>query len=152
MIFPKLNSVFVAATATIILAGPTWGSVPKISGNYALNFTEVCQGVQSTNTSGFMNNYLVVGAFNSTSKTVQLTGTLTDGGLVVWDGGVAGLNQSAVSANFSYSNTATTFTVSGVIYNVAYGKSIKGVAQSAVWSGIGPDGPGCLETGTAVHQ
>ena len=129
----------------------SWAAVPKISGNYALNFTEMCQAVEG-GTTGFINNYLVVGDFNDTNMTVQITGTKTAGALVVWNGGTAGLVQSPDSGSTSYSNTATTITVDGTIYNVVYGPSKKGVAQSAQWSGIGPDGAGCLETGTAIIQ
>ncbi|MGD0192255.1 MAG: hypothetical protein ABSD74_16055 [Rhizomicrobium sp.] len=153
MSYSKLKSACVAATALLILAQPTLaGSVPKISGKYALGFTETCQAVQTGSATGFINNFLVIANFDSTKGTVQLTGTLTAGGLVVWDGALSGLNQSPVSSTVNYSNTATTFTVDGTTYNVAYGPLKKGVAQSAVYSGIGPDGPGCLESGTAILQ
>lgn len=52
----------------------------------------------------------------------------------------------------NYSNTASTLTINGLTWNVAYGNIVSGVAKYVTFSGIETEKPSCAEQGTAVHQ
>lgn len=120
--------------------------VPKLSGAYALNYTEICQGYLSGSTPGSVT--VETGTATFDTKTVAITGTKTSGDLVIPKGLVGGtFFQKPVSKNYKYINDLTTLTINGVTYSVTYGASVEQVAQSFVFSG--PNGAGCVVSATA---
>ncbi|HEY5046580.1 MAG TPA: hypothetical protein VII49_00985 [Rhizomicrobium sp.] len=145
-----LKSVFVVATTLTLWAMPTWAAtVPTISGKYISTFNAICQAVDS-NQDGLIDNGAEVTNFDSSTAMLHTTGYGIDGSLVVWPGGTAGLTQFKLSQTAPYSNTATTLTIDGIVYNVVYGTVKNGIAQSLAISGIGPNG--CATAIAAFRQ
>ena len=123
--------------------------VPKLTGTYALSYTEVCQGYLSGSTPGSVTVETGTAAFAAGSVTI--TGTKTSGDLVIPKGLVGGtFFQNPVAKTYKYSNDLSKLTIDGVAYNVAYGPSVEQVAQSFLFSG--PNGAGCVMSGTAILQ
>jgi len=144
-------TIWAAATAAVLLPAHTFaGTVPTLSGKYATSYNEICQQnnpnipVQGT---GATYTEAVVADFNATAGTVTLKGSEIYGPLV---GGYVALTQSPLSESTTFSNTATTVTIGTTTYNVVYGPVKKGVAQSAVLTGI--DSAGCAASGVAIRQ
>ena len=123
--------------------------VPKLSGTYAINYTEICQGYLSGSSPGSVTVETGTAAF--ASGMVKITGTQTSGDLVIPKGLVGGtFFQNPVSKQYKYSNDLSKLTIDGVAYNVAYGPSVEQIAQSFVFSG--PNGDGCVVSASAILQ
>jgi hypothetical protein len=151
----RSGHVSIAAAALLALASTVASAkvpvllVPKLTGTYAINYTEICQGYLSGSTPGSVTVETGTATFSST--TVKIAATKTSGDLVIPKGLVGGtFFQNAVSKQFNYSNDLSKLTIGGVAYNVAYGPSLNQVAQSFLFSG--PDGAGCAVSASAILQ
>jgi len=145
-----LKSILVGTTGLLLLITPSSAkSVPELSGSYALNYSVICQAVESSSP-GITIVESVIAKFDRSDGMVQLTGTETSGDLVVWSGGTAGVTQSGVSQSQTYSNTATTVTFDALTYSAVYGPVSDGIAQSMLVSGI--PNAGCTLSGTFIRQ
>ncbi len=148
-----LKPIFVtAATYSLMLAPASAANVPALSGSYATSLNEVCQANLNNNevNTGETHSETAIVIFNSNTGTVMLNGTDTSGALVVMGGTPVGYSQSPISGSGAYTNTATTVTLAGQTFNVAYGPVKKGIAQSLTFSGIAAGN--CALSGTSIRQ
>jgi hypothetical protein len=122
--------------------------IPKLSGTYAINYTEICQGYLSGTSPGSVT--VETGTASFAAGAVKIAGTQTSGDLVIPQGLVGTFFQKPVSKDYKYSNTPTQLTIGGVTYNVTYGRSVQQVAQSFAFSG--PNGAGCVVSASAFIQ
>jgi hypothetical protein len=123
--------------------------VPKLTGTYAINYTEICQGYLTGSSPGSVT--VETGTATFAAGTVKIAGAKTSGDLVIPKGLVGGtFFQIPVSKQFNYSNDLSKLTIDGVAYNVAYGPSVNQIAQSFLFSG--PDGAGCAVSASAILQ
>jgi hypothetical protein len=139
-----------ALASSLIFAPALAGSVPTISGKYATAYNEICQANNPSNpTPGVGETYsqTVIASFDSKAGTVKITGTSVTGPLI---GNYVALSQSPISESGPYSNTATTLSIGGATFNIAYGPVKNGIAQTAVFGGISSGG--CAATAVAIRQ
>jgi hypothetical protein len=123
--------------------------IPVLSGTYALNYTEICQGYLSGSTPGSVTVESLTASF--ASPTVKIAGTKTSGDLVIPKSLVGGtFFQKPVSKSYQYSNTPTKLTINGVALNIVYGPLIQQIAQSFVFSGA--SSAGCAVSATGFIQ
>jgi hypothetical protein len=123
--------------------------VPTLSGSYALNYTEICQGYLSGTNPGSVTVESVTATF--APHTLTIAGTKTSGDLVIPKGLVGGtFFQNPVSKSYKYSNDITTLTLGGTTFNIVYGPISNRVAQSFVFSGA--SNAGCAVSATGFHQ
>jgi hypothetical protein len=123
--------------------------VPTLSGSYAVNYTEICQGYLSGSSPGSVTVESVTATF--APHTLTIAGTKTSGDLVIPKGLVGGtFFQNPVSKSYQYSSTATTLTLSGATFNIVYGAVSNRVAQSFVFSGA--SNAGCAVSATGFIQ
>lgn len=143
------KTILVAAGSALFIT-PAWAATPVILGKYIVNYNEICQandpdiqfaGQGQTNTETLLAN------FDSSSGTVKITGTVMYGPLI---GSYVALASTTTSQSTTYSNTATTITIGTTTFTVLYGPLKKGVAQSAVFSGVSSGL--CAASATAMRQ
>lgn len=133
----NISRLLTSVVGLALMATPAVArSVPALAGNYATNYNQTCQAVQSTADPGSTYQAVFLSTFDSVAGTVHEEGSAVSGGLVVWTGGVSGMTISTISKDSSYSNTGNTVTFDGVIYSVFYGPVKKGIARSLVLIGI----------------
>lgn len=145
--------IFLATAALALsLSAAFGGPLPLLSGEYVVNYNEVCQANSNNSDPGKISAQTLGGNFDSKSHTVSFVGNSVDGALVVWNNGTSGLSQSAVSVTWPYSNDGNTIKINGVVYNAFYGptKSRNGLVYSAVFSGI--SSPGCAASATMIRR
>ena len=145
-----LSGLAVTLFATSAIAG----TVPILSGKYATSYNEICQQNNPNipvEGAGATYTQILVANFNPSKGTVALNGTSVYGPLV---GTYTALTQTSMSGSGTYSNTATTLTVTfsgqSATYSIAYGPVSKGIAQSAVFGGI--DQSGCAVSAVGIRQ
>jgi hypothetical protein len=162
--------------AAVLFCAPA--SAQTISGKYIVTVTKLCQltGTYNFSTAGLGNNYLnqinssgsnfkqslYQATFSPTKGNVTLSGFDNGGDLEIFDitGSVSAtlgntITQAPNSGKSTYSNTATTFTTNGQVYNAMYGQiDKKGVAHYVAFQGVfaGDSGQECTEQGTASAQ
>src|SRR5690348_12667785 len=124
-----LKPALLMATSLVFLSVPAFATVPIISGKYAVSVSATCQAIQTGSNGGVIESLNEIANFDSANGTVKITGTGIFGYLVVWSGGTSGYQTQTINQDQSYSNTATTITVNGITYNIAYGHVKKGIAQ-----------------------
>jgi hypothetical protein len=153
-------------------------SAQTISGKYVVTVTKLCQltGTYNFSTAGLGNNYLneinssgssfkqslYQATFSPSKGNVAINGFDDGGDLEIFQitGSVSAtlgstITQAPNSAKSSYSNTATTFTINGQVFNAMYGQvDKKGVAHYVAFQGVfaGDSGQECTEQGTASAQ
>ena len=134
-----------------LMATPAFAKgVPIVSGLYAGTYSQTCQALEATANPGSIFQSVTLTNFDPASGTAHLQGAASSGALVVWTGGTEGMTDSFINKSIVYSNTATTFTSDGVVYNAAYGPVKKGIAQSVVLSG--QPFPDCAVSIVIIHQ
>ena len=93
--------------------------------------------------------------FNSTSGTVVMSG-LSDKGSVLLVQGLSDPSENLAEVpsggTLNFSNTASTLTINGLTWNVAYGNIVSGIAHYVTFTGIDSQKPGCADQGFAVRQ
>jgi len=123
--------------------------IPTLSGSYAVNYTEICQGYLSGSSTGSVSVQSVTATF--APQMVTIIGTKTSGDLVIPKGLVGGtFFQNPVSKSYKFSNDATTLTFGGTTFNIVYGTVLNRVAQSFVFSGA--SNAGCAVSATGFIQ
>ena len=123
--------------------------IPTLSGSYALNYTEICQGYLSGTSPGSVSVQSVTATF--APHTLTIVGTKTSGDLVIPKSLVGGtFFQKPVSKSYPYSNSTTTLTLGGTTFNIVYGPISNRVAQSFVFSGA--SNAGCAVSATGFIQ
>ncbi len=134
---------------------PTVVYVPGPSGNPVTTDVITIDPNETTNT-GSLKQLFATATFSGAKVTA--TGTQWGGDLVftgTLQGTAPGLTAQALSATFSYTNTATqlTLVVSGVseVYQVLYSDVVGGVAHRMDLVKVDTVN-GCVEQGAAVHQ
>ena len=145
--------VFLATAAfALSLSAAIGGPLPLLSGEYVVNYSEVCQANSNNNDPGKISTQTLGANFDSKARTVSFVGNSVDGALVVWKNGASGLSQSVVSVTWPYSNDGSTITINGAVYNAFYGptKSRNGLVYSAVFGGI--SSPGCAASATMIRR
>ncbi len=151
-----------AAVATLLAVAPAVAATPVISGKYVYASSTFCQPTiqieyaQDTNGQTFVNGLNLtepedtahevgLASFDPTTLTVTFSGKKDHGSnvLLQTSGGLQGsmIAEKTESGSGSYSNTATTVTLSGATYNATYGKSSKGVVE--YFALVGLDSAGC---------
>jgi hypothetical protein len=147
-----LKPAIAASAAALLLAMPASAAVPKLSGNYMVDYNEICQANTNNGsaTSGETHSEALTVNFDPTSGTATLSGFDVNGALVVSGGVTAGYATTPMSGSGPYSNTKTTITLGGATFNIFYGPSKKGIVQSAVFNGISSGN--CAASATAIHQ
>ena len=145
------NRLLISVMGLALMATPAFAkAVPIISGKYAGSYSQTCQAIQATNDPGSTDQAVTLTTFDPVSGTAQLNGVETIGSLVVWTGGNAGMQDSGTHKSLVYSNNATTMTVDGVVYHIAYGPVKNGIAQSFIVSG--QPFPNCAVSIVLIHQ
>jgi hypothetical protein len=124
--------------------------IPKLSGTYAVSYTEICQaGLSAPTNPGSVTVESVTATFDA--HKVTIAGTKTSGDLVVPKGFVGGtFFHNPVSKSYKYSNDATTLTIDGIVFNAVYGPKLQQIAQSLVFSGA--SNAGCAVSATGFKQ
>lgn len=149
-----MSKIILLATAALALSmtATLGGPLPLLSGEYVLNYNEVCQANANTGDPGKISSQTLGGNFDSRAHSVSVVGNSVDGALVVWENGISGFSQSAVSVTWPYSNDGSTITINGVKYNAFYGptKNRNGLVYSAVFSGI--SSAGCAASATMIRR
>ena len=125
-------------------------TAPLISGNYAFTLNIICQAPAGGG--GTIAYEWGTADFHHAKGEMTFSGVGIDGDLIVTSG-PGGLTEGNGTQTSSYSNTRTTFTVTGLAtFNVAYGPIINGIAQSFLYGGVFVVEPTCLITGIAIRQ
>jgi len=147
------GALLLGLSATAHASGPVVIS-PTLSGSYIVAYTQICQGYLGGSSNGSVETMSVTATFTPSTKKVKLVGKSTSGDLLVPKGFVGDvLFTNAVSTTYSYSNTATTLTINGTVYDIVYGPSSQQITQSFVFSGPDlPHGGSCAVSATATHQ
>jgi hypothetical protein len=142
------KSIFAASVAALVLlpgvalshSEQNPPAVPTLNGTYMFTGSNYCQPVVDTTTGDIVNQGEVdqlIGTLTLNAKkgTFALSTTLDSGGALTTPG--TGLwQQKPLTANGSFSNTATTLTINGTVSPITYGVVKKGVAQSAVFMNL----------------
>jgi len=166
-----------AAAAALFVCAPAMAQ-PVISGKYIVTIHEYCQPTMTTNfiadqSDGNIVNNVALGAssvqmtmlvigFNSTKLTASFSGFGDESSLVIFKttGTIVSTTGDPVgempgSGKVAYSNTDTTLTFGGQVFNAFYGQiDKKNVAHYATFQGVVP-GEGatqCMEQGEAALQ
>ena len=129
--------------SAIAAALPPPKAVPKISGSYTYQWIESCFNSDG-GIAGVSHTAAVVN-FDSTSGMATLNGFHAHGSPPVLD---------PISGTAAYSNTKTTLTLNGTVYEVFYGKVTKGIATSLTYIAV-VDGDGdvkCSEQVQLIRQ
>ena len=148
---PKI--IFLATAAFALSLSATFGGpLPLLSGEYVVNYNELCQANSNNSDPGKISTQTLAANFDSKARTVFFVGNSVDGALVIWKNGTSGLSQSAVSITWPYSNDGDTIKINGVVYNAFYGptKSRNGLVYSAVFGGT--SSPGCAASATMIRR
>ncbi len=186
VLFNKVNKELVlVAIASVLLTGNAL-AVPKLSGNYIISLTDTCQATTTYNNSSAMINNIQPGYISASLYKLTLTPNSTGvAGMLVMSGYRESGNNlrsetmssnntlqesSSSNQNATYSNTATTFTITGSKssqYHVYYGSvDSSNVAHYAAlirlkddnnayknfYTGIISVPNKCAEQGTLVRQ
>jgi hypothetical protein len=154
-------------------------ATPKLSGTYALSLSQNCQVTVGTSTydnielgngttttlanlfdqtidDGKFSQSVGIANFNDSSHTLSFSGTQVNGSVLI----VPGLSSdselmtsspNSVSVGYSVPSSSS-FVLSGVTYQAAYGNIVKGIAKYATFVALDPSKPACSDYGTAVHQ
>ena len=157
---------FPAAAFLLLAAGPAGATtVPVISGKYFISAVSVCQPqIQVTYTSGTVSgisvpfagsmlNTAAVGDFNASTGKVSLSGAANTGSVLLFSDNV-GHNAGTpfaggpVKVKYAWSNTDTSVTINGVVFQPVYGHEKNGVVESFMLEGI--DSGGCSVTISAT--
>jgi hypothetical protein len=140
-----LSALSMAPPADAVLGG----TGPLISGVYIVNYSETCQAVQVGGAPGKVSTQTLTLTFNPTKHVVTYKGAKVSGALVVWKGLLGGaLKRTAVTGSWKFSSTATTLTINGAAFDVAYGPLSNQVPQSMVFGGM--SSPDCAASATAI--
>ena len=160
------SSILGVAIALFCLAGASEAATPPIlSGKYLATYEQFCQpslsityanppsgfvlsSISSTNAGKFRSDAVTM-TFTPGTSTVVVNGSENKSSAISLLCNVLcsiGDPMTSASVNLSapYSNTASTMTLNGVVYQAIYGALKVGVAQSGVMVGI--DGSGCSIT------
>jgi len=155
-----------------ILAPGALAGTPVISGTYILSGSSNCQavvsltrnaegqvvGVQFSN-QGALNAVVGTATFtpttgNLTTGRVRVLGTSFDGPLAVPSGPNERrsiIKSLPVNEDWAYSNTETTVTLRGIVYQVAYGRQSAGVVQQLTLAGR-EEGNRCAFGATLIRR
>jgi hypothetical protein len=165
---PGLILIGIAAVAMLPLTAIA--ATPNLSGTYALSFEDVCQITLSatvdpsthdlnaleTINDGKVSQTVAVATFNSTTRTLSLSGMQVKGSLLLVPGlsnPTEQMSESSVSESGSYSvPNNTTLVLIGETFHAAFGNVVSGVARYATFVAQDPSKPECYHYGTAIHQ
>jgi len=144
-------------------------ATPKLSGNYAFSLSQSCQITLSTFPDqstgdvsaletiddGKISQSVALATFSKTG-TVSVSGAQVKGSALLVPG-LSGTDESMsgspFSGSFAYSiPDASTLVINSVQYHAVYGNIVGGIAKYVTFLVQDPNKPGCVESGTAVHQ
>lgn len=138
-----------------------------LSGNYLTTYSEYCQPSLSivytggkvtqvnVNSAGSITNSVVVANFNPNTCTLQITGQQNNGSDLLLSDNIGNnfgtpFATSPVSQSDPYSNTATTVTIAGNVYQAIYEPQKKGIASSVAL--VGNNSVGCADVINGTRQ
>ena len=173
-----MKTVLVCAAAAALLAGAPASATTVISGKYVVTVTKFCQMVDTYHFSSAQNigNYLdgidtggsnykqslYAASFSPTKGNVTVSGFDNGGDVEIFQftGSISGtqgqaLAQTPNSGKSAYSNTDTTLTISGQVFNAVYGQVNKnGIAGYVAFQGVfaADGGNMCTEQGILQAQ
>jgi hypothetical protein len=143
-------------------------ATPKLSGPYAFSLTQSCQITLSTFPDqstgdvaaletiddGKISQAVALANFGKT--TVSVSGAQVKGSALLVPGlsnADESMSDSPFSGSFNYSiPNASTLIINGTQYHAVYGNIVAEIAKYVTFVVQDPNKPGCVESGTAVHQ
>jgi hypothetical protein len=138
----------VLGIAGAALAPAAEAAPPVISGTYIVSGSSNCQAVVSVtknaegqvidvniSPTGALNAFVVTATFRPETGRVLLSGTGFDGPLAVRQGDTRRIKSLPIDEDWAYSNTETTVTLRGIVYQAAYGKRVSNVVQQFTLAG-----------------
>jgi hypothetical protein len=167
----KIKAILLASTllASVMLlaANGARAATPLISGTYVLTFNTFCQATASVTTdpkthyvrsinsidNGKIEQTITTAVFTLATHKLRLTGTQDHGDLWFLTNNTGGnkMAQLPFSETTTYSNTATTVTITGVgTFQAIYSQIKNNVVGHADF--IGVNQPGCSTVGAAQRQ
>jgi hypothetical protein len=147
-----------AAVVMMFAAQPASTAAPGLSGKYFAQGVSICQpSIQVIYTGGSVNNInvtspgstlnlMTIAKFDPTKLKVTLTGVANQGSALLLADNVGhsfGMPFAGgpVDAKYPWSNTDTTVTINGVVFQAVYGNVKGGIADGFMLEGI--DSGGC---------
>ncbi|HTT84255.1 MAG TPA: hypothetical protein VMF67_12290 [Rhizomicrobium sp.] len=151
--------IFLLAGAALLVAQSAGAATtPKISGKYNFSMSEFCQPVidpwpngSSVLYDGYRSATTAVADFDSSSAKVSATGETLSGNVIVSNSAAGTMTASPYTLSGSYSNTATTLTLDGAVYQVDYKYVLKGLARSFHFYTTATEGGGVTAANCALE-
>jgi hypothetical protein len=155
----RISSLLLAGA---LLAGTASAdaTTPTVSGKYLIELTKVCglavhpwpTGVTTEFDGDYWSNTFAV-SFNATTGHLSSAGYNADTQLIVPNSSGGNVSASSFTDHQIWSNTATTLTVGGQVYQAVYGDTKDGIVQhfeiAAILKTKGLKTANCVESGSA---
>jgi hypothetical protein len=156
------RKVTILVLGALLLSGAA-ASAQTIAGTYAFLLTVNCQGMLRLHKDGsgkmfnvtmqrpgMLQEVLGTATFGTATGKAHIVGHMVSGDLlrILGQAGEA-MRQQSLNVWWTYSNTASTFTLNGKLYRAVYTNVASGVAGGAYFQRLTDN---CVESGSAIRK